>query len=185
MRSWGLKRTPELGPWKLRSPREQVSECIPHPWHVHACMFPPKLSPFWPERAAGWAWHPAWNGSSCHGRAGHWCGPIHGIAQHIQRSELQVSYMKFTWVVLGHNWSGWSLPYRWNSITSLYHAHCIWFHSALRLCFPTVTANQSPVAVLPRFVEVLGQKLDKVRAEQDGFNLSCVGMLHGSLTNPC
>ncbi len=41
----------------------------------------------------------------------------------------------------------------------------------LRLVFPTVTANQSAVAVLPRFVEVLGTKLDKINTEKDWYDI--------------
>ena len=37
----------------------------------------------------------------------------------------------------------------------------------LRLCFPTVVANASPLSVLPQFVEVLGRKLDKISMELD------------------
>ena len=37
----------------------------------------------------------------------------------------------------------------------------------LRLCFPTVVANASPLSVLPQFVEVLGRKLDKISKELD------------------
>lgn len=36
-----------------------------------------------------------------------------------------------------------------------------------RLTFPTVTANQSVLQILPRFVEVMGQKIDKITAEKD------------------
>lgn len=41
----------------------------------------------------------------------------------------------------------------------------------LRLCFPTVVANASPLSVLPQFVEVLGKKLDKITSELDPSNL--------------
>jgi hypothetical protein len=37
----------------------------------------------------------------------------------------------------------------------------------LRMSFPTVTANSSPLSVLPNWVEVLGKKLDKISAELD------------------
>ena len=45
----------------------------------------------------------------------------------------------------------------------------------LRLCFPAVVANASPLTVLPQFVEVLGKKLDKISAELDPtcHNVSC------------
>ena len=41
----------------------------------------------------------------------------------------------------------------------------------LRLTFPTVAANASPLAVLPGFVDVLGRKLDKIQAELDRWGL--------------
>ena len=37
----------------------------------------------------------------------------------------------------------------------------------LRMSFPTVTANTSPMSVLPSWVEVLGKKIDKIQAELD------------------
>lgn len=39
----------------------------------------------------------------------------------------------------------------------------------LRMSFPTVTANSSPMSVLPNWVEVLGKKLDKISAELDWY----------------
>lgn len=42
----------------------------------------------------------------------------------------------------------------------------------LRLCFPTMVANTSPLAILPSFVEILGRKLDKISAELDWLLLS-------------
>lgn len=44
-------------------------------------------------------------------------------------------------------------------------------HQLLRLCFPTVVANASPLSVLPQFVEVLGKKLDKITSELDPLHL--------------
>lgn len=35
------------------------------------------------------------------------------------------------------------------------------------MSFPTVTANTSPMSVLPSWVEVLGKKIDKIQAELD------------------
>jgi len=35
------------------------------------------------------------------------------------------------------------------------------------MTFPTVTANSSPLSILPQFVEVLGKKIDKIQAEMD------------------
>ena len=37
----------------------------------------------------------------------------------------------------------------------------------LRLTFPCVASTTSVLQILPRFVEVLGQKLDKISAEKD------------------
>lgn len=37
----------------------------------------------------------------------------------------------------------------------------------LRLSFPTVASNTSPLTILPKFVEVLGQKIDKSTSEKD------------------
>lgn len=42
----------------------------------------------------------------------------------------------------------------------------------MRLCFPTVVANASPLTVLPGFVEILGRKLDKIGTELDRFSCS-------------
>ena len=39
----------------------------------------------------------------------------------------------------------------------------------LRMSFTTVTANSSPMSVLPNWVEVLGKKLDKISAELDWY----------------
>ena len=39
----------------------------------------------------------------------------------------------------------------------------------LRLRFPTVAANTSPVSVLPQYVDVLGRKLDKCQTEMDRY----------------
>ncbi|CAL1169384.1 unnamed protein product [Cladocopium goreaui] len=40
---------------------------------------------------------------------------------------------------------------------------------SFKLTFPTVTATTTPLQVLPQFVQVLGQKIDKVQAEMDRF----------------
>lgn len=39
----------------------------------------------------------------------------------------------------------------------------------LRLTFPAIASNQSPLTVLPQFVDVLGQKINKIGAEMDSY----------------
>ena len=40
-------------------------------------------------------------------------------------------------------------------------------HLVLRMSFPTVTSNTTPMSVLPQWVDVLGKKIDKIMAELD------------------
>ena len=44
----------------------------------------------------------------------------------------------------------------------------------LRMSFPTVTSNTSPMSVLPSWVEVLGKKIDKIQAELDPGGICCI-----------
>lgn len=40
-------------------------------------------------------------------------------------------------------------------------------HDYMRLTFPAVTPQSTPLQVLPQFVEVLGKKIDKINTELD------------------
>ena len=88
--------------------------------------------------------------------------------------ELQASWMcripiEFFW--------GWCCDGTWlfSKKAPLKQKHLGMLPDLLRLCFPAVVANASPLTVLPQFVEVLGKKLDKISAELDRtcYNVSC------------
>lgn len=56
----------------------------------------------------------------------------------------------------------------WNSyiILDLMHHHMKWLFF-LRLVFPTLQKNDSPFAILPTFIQVLGKKIDSATDQKD------------------
>lgn len=70
------------------------------------------------------------------------------------------------WEILLPVWAlSYLVPYRILQICSIFLGHD-WFLPD-RMCFPSITPTTTPLQVLPQFVEVLGKKMDKARAEVD------------------
>lgn len=59
----------------------------------------------------------------------------------------------------------------WKSFRNIYS---IKVHPQLRLVFPTLQENSSPLGVITHFLETLGRKIDQADLEKVGSMLSCL-----------